>query len=178
VRFSLEQPLAARSFGPASNQPFKSLRSTAAASRGVACRSESFSAFSAARIPCGAGHDPVSFIDSACSAVIARAAGGVVNWPGCLSVNRLSFGGSSVVGPHVLVDVQLCNSSASRFGAERNTVSFTDSTCSAITARAARQRGLLARPFNHLHFRSHALDLVLLVSCSSCSCVLSFSALR
>ena len=39
----------------------------------------------------------VSFIDSTCSAIIARAAGGVVNWPGCLSVNRLSFGGSSVV---------------------------------------------------------------------------------
>ena len=40
VRFSLEQPLAARSFGPASNQSVQSSPSTAAASHDLACSSE------------------------------------------------------------------------------------------------------------------------------------------
>jgi len=49
--------------------------SSAARLRVLACRSESFSAFSAARIPCGAGRGPVSFIDWSCSAIVARAEG-------------------------------------------------------------------------------------------------------
>ena len=118
---------AARSIDPASPQSIYTSRSTAAASRGDACRSESFSVLRCIvwrrAKPCQL-HRQDLLGDHRSSSP-----GSAVHWPGLSSINQhFSFDSSGIAWRRLQFRVSSAFSAAS-YGAERTPVIFIDSSC-------------------------------------------------